>query len=426
MYLADFLYFLESWYFIIILGFCVVASVFIAFLLRPSRIGITPANITLTWTDDPRTTQTVTWRTKLTPTPGLIQYSEGSRKSSLFLQDVTAMTAVVQRLTTNVGDISIHSVTLPKLKPGTRYIYRVGDGEIWSKKHQFTTAADNAQSFKFLIFGDTQNSYYLTWRKTLHTAYQTNQDAAFFIHVGDLTNKSQNYKEWNMWFHASRSIIDTIPILPVVGNHETYTLKKKIYSMPTFFTAQFKVPTNGPIGLTGQVYSFDYGNIHFSILDTQDREEQKFEPHMLEKQKMWLANDLQVTDKFWKIVLMHRSPYDNRSRDGNRILREAIVPILDKYKVDIVFSGHDHIYARTYPLRSGSIVKNNIDGTIYITAGRTGKKTYTRTQRKDYNEVFYNLADESNYITVAVNGSTITVGVFKQTGLLLDEWIISK
>ncbi|MDF2571433.1 MAG: metallophosphoesterase [Sporomusa sp.] len=396
-----------------------------AILLRRSRISADPKNITLTWTDDAHTTQTVTWRTAFSPTPGLIQYSEAINDSSL-AQGVLTTTAEVQGLSTTIGNISIHSATLKGLKPGTRYIYRVGDGTNWSRQHHFTTAIDNAQAFRFLVFGDTQSSYYLTWRRTLYTAYQTNRDAAFFIHVGDLIDKNHDYKEWNTWFHASQGIIDTIPILPVVGNHETYTFEKKIYAMPTFFTAQFKVPGNGPEGLNGQVYSFEYGNMHFSVLDTQADEEREFEPNMLEKQKIWLENDLQSTDKRWKLVLMHRSPYDNRSKDGNRALRKTFIPIFDKYKVDIVFAGHDHIYARSYPLRNGSIAKSSSAGTIYITAGRTGNKTYKRTQIKEHNEVFHNLVDESNYIAVTVNGGTITAKVFQRSGLLIDEWVISK
>jgi phosphodiesterase/alkaline phosphatase D-like protein len=406
-------------FFILFVLVCALTAV------RLSRISTKPRNITLTLVDVAHTTQTVTWRTAFTPTPGLIQYSEANNDSSL-AQDVLTITAEVQELSTTIGNISIHSATLTGLKPGTRYIYRVGDDKSWSKQHHFTTAIDNAQAFRFLVFGDTQSSYCLTWRRTLRNAYQTNRDAAFFIHVGDLIDKSQNYKQWNKWFRAGRGIIDTIPVLPVVGNHETYTLEKRVYSMPTFFTAQFKVPANGPEGLIGQVYSLDYGNMHFSILDTQVDEQREFEPNMLEKQKAWLDSDLQSTDKQWKVVLMHRSPYDNRSKDGNQALRKAFVPILDKYKVDIVFSGHDHIYARSYPLRDETVVEANTTGTIYITAGRTGNKTYKRTRKKEYNEVFHNLADESNYLTVTVNGGIITGKVFQQCGELIDEWVVSK
>lgn len=404
---------------LIFAAFVLVGSL-IAFLLSPTQASADPDHVTLTWTGDVRTTQTVTWRTGFTIKPGRVEYREAN---SLFPQGGDQMTAEVQGLATNVGNMSIHSVTLTGLKPGTRYLYRVGDGTSWSEQYQFTTAADYGQSFKFLVFGDSQSINYLAWRTTLHTAYMANQDAAFFINVGDLVDVGQDYKEWNAWLGASKGVIDTIPVVPVVGNHETYT-PNRTYSMPKFFTVQLKVPNNGPEGLTGQVYSFDYGNIHFSILDSQAGEERGFVPDMLELQKAWLEKDLKATDKMWKVILIHRPLYHNRPKDSDGDLREAFLPLIDKYQVDVVFSGHDHVYGRSYPLRGGVIDKLN--GTIYVTAGRSGTKTYQRAMAKDHNEVFYNPVDESNYLTVEVSGSTMTVKVFQRSGFLLDEWSLEK
>lgn len=408
----------------LILAAFVLVAALVAFLLSPSQVSADPDHVTLTWTGDPQTTQTITWRTDFSLTPGLVQYNE-VMNNGLFPQGALTSAAEVQGLSTNAGNMSIHSATLTGLKAGTRYIYRVGDGIHWSKQHYFTTAADNAQSFKFLIFGDSQSINYFAWRSTLHTAYQANRDAAFFINVGDLVDVGQNYNEWNAWFNASQGVIDTIPVVPVVGNHETYT-PERTYSMPVFFTAQLKVPANGPEGLIGQVYSFDYGNVHFSVLDSQAGEEREFAPDMLEKQKVWLEHDLKTTNKIWKIVIIHRPLYHNRPQDSDGDLREAFIPLIDKYKVDIVFSGHDHVYARSYPLRNGSIAGSQTDGTIYLTAGRSGTKTYKSALAKEYNEVFHNPADEPNYITVEVNGGAIIAKVFKRNGFLIDEWLIRK
>lgn len=403
----------------------VVVLSFAALLLTGSTsASADPDHITLTWTDDARTTQTITWETEFTTATGMIQYIEADKASS-FPQNARCATAAVEGLETNVGNISIHSATLIGLKPGTRYLYRVGDGSNWSKQSSFTTAAEPSQPFKFLVFGDSQSTNYLAWRTTLHTAYQANRDASFLINVGDLVDVGQDYNEWNAWFSAARGVIETIPVMPVVGNHETYTPQRK-YSMPEFFTTQFKVPANGPEGLNGQVYSFDYGNAHFSVLDSQAGEEREFMPQMLDLQKVWLEQDLKATSKLWKIVLIHRPLYHNRPKGGDEDLRDAFVPILDKYHVDVVFSGHDHVYARSYPLYDGAAVESPKAGTIYVTSGRSGTKAYPGASARQYNEVFHNPVDEPNYITVEVSGSIMTVKAFQRSGFLIDEWSIVK
>jgi len=211
----------------------------------------------------------------------------------------------------------------------------------------------------------------------------------------------------------------------LAGNHEYYTPERR-FSLPVFFTAQFKLPVNGPDGLKGQVYSFEYGEAHFIILDSQEGEGAQFEPAMLDRQKTWLEEDLQITDKKWKIVFLHRPPYNNKTDNGNEHIRRAFVPILDKYHVDVVFSGHDHVYARTFSLHSGLVVNNSAKGTVYVATGRSGSKTYKDTLIKDWNEFFYNPLDEPNYITAEIRGDILTIKAFAQSGTLIDAWIIDK
>lgn len=100
--------------------------------------------------------------------------------------------------------------------------------------------------------------------KTLNNAYNatTSKD---FVNVGDLVDVGQRYGQWKMFLESSKDVIKRINFVPVVGNHETY-VGDGTFSMPTYFTQQLKVPPNGPPELQGQVYSFDYGQIHFVVL----------------------------------------------------------------------------------------------------------------------------------------------------------------
>ena len=393
-------------------------------LQKSSGASSSPDHITLTWRGNPATSQTITWRTGLTESVGKVKYIEAAAvqsNSSDFLTVVTQQDV----LSTNLGNMTIHSVTLDNLRPGVKYIYQVGDGAHWSRQYSFVTASSNLKPFKFLVFGDSQGTNYLVWRAVINKAYQVNPDAAFAINVGDLVDVGLDYREWKAWFNAVQGIADTIPIMPLAGNHETYTPDKGL-SMPLYFMAQFKLPDNGPEGLKGLVYSFDYGDMHFSMLDSQENEERNFVANIIEKQKEWLDKDLKATNKHWKVVFIHRPPFHNRPQDDDENLRDAFVPIIDKHKVDIVFSGHDHVYARSYPLRDGAKMKSPAEGSIYITAGRTGTKTFQRALAKEWNEVFYNPQDEPNYLTVDVKQDTLTVKAVRVSGGLIDEFSIIK
>lgn len=388
------------------------------FSVKNGMAGV-PDHITLSWVSDPYTTQTITWRTEPGAADGQVEYTEAV--NSVWLQAKKAA-AAAETVSTNIGDMAIHTVTLSGLKPGTRYLYRVSDGGVWSDPASFKTATPN-QNFSFLVFGDSQSINYATWEKTLQQAYRTYPGAAFMINVGDLVDVGQDASQWNGWFDAGRGVIENIAVMPAVGNHETYTPERR-FSLPRLFTAQLKLPQNGPDGLKGQVYSFDYGDMHVSVLDSQIGEESRFIPDMLELQKAWLERDLALTDKKWKIVVLHRPPYDNRGENPH--IRNAFVPIFDAHHVDVVFTGHDHVYARTYPLHGGTVMGNAAQGTIYTATGRSGTKTYSDPAAKTWDEFFYNPLEEPNYLAVEVEAGHFTVQSYTQSGGLIDRWSISK
>ncbi|VBB09083.1 Hypothetical protein LUCI_4369 [Lucifera butyrica] len=405
--------------------FLVVFSVILLTVLSAVVLGagFVPDHIILTWKGDPGTTQTITWRTKAPTGPGEVRYA--AMTENIGASSMACTVAAVERLVTNEGDVYLHSATLTGLKPGVRYLYRVGDGENWSEIHTFITAADTVAHFTFLVFGDSQSIDYNVWRTTLQAAYRSNPGAAFLVNVGDLVDRGQDMGQWNAWFDAGRGVIDTIPVMPATGNHEMYTPMQR-FSRPVFFTAQFKLPQNGPDGLRGQAYSFDYGNVHFIVLDSQENEEGEQIPKMLARQKAWLEKDLAATDKKWKMAFFHRPPYSNKDSEDNATIRAAFVPVLEKYHTDVVFTGHDHVYARTYPMRGGVAADPSVRGTMYVATGRSGTKTYPDGKAEPWDRFFYNPQDEPNYIMVEAGKDVLTVKAFKQSGSLIDSWNLYK
>ncbi|APC08320.1 fibronectin type III domain-containing protein [Neomoorella thermoacetica] len=389
-----------------------------------------PDHITLTWTQDPLTTQTITWRTDITIARGLVQYAKAADKAS-FPGKAATVEATVQKFTSDLGDMNIHTATLTGLEPGTEYIYRVGDGTNWSDIHTFTTEASNTHSFKFLIFGDSQsgdplNPEYKPWHDTIQNAFKTNPDAKFFVNVGDLVEQGQNYVHWNKWFEAAKGVIDTIPAMATQGNHETYNPPDGHSTKPIFWTTQFKLPQNGPEGLKGQAYSFDYGNAHIVMLDSQEEEEKGVAGDILAAQKAWLEKDLQNTNKPWKLVFFHKTPYYNKATRTNEDIKAAFQPLFDKYHVDVVFNGHDHAVARTYPIAGDKFVSSPAKGTIYYLTGRSGNKYYPDLSAKVWDAFFYDPQDQPNYIVAELNGDKLTLRAMKQDGTPIDTYTIDK
>lgn len=402
-------------------GLLAVLVVSSGFPVQLAVAAALPSHITLTWTGDPRTTQTITWKTDALTQDGQVQYWAVLPGKT---EERQTLPAQVEQMDSNWGKLTIHTVTLTGLDPGSSYAYRVGREGAWSEPYQFTTAPDRPQWLKFMIFGDSQSINYNTWRTALQQAYQANQDAAFFINMGDLVDVGQDYGQWDAWFNASQGVLENIPCMPLVGNHETYGPGGKL-AVPALFTAQFKLPLNGPVGLKGQVYSFDYGDIHFVMLDTQIGEEGRFVPDMLEQQKQWLEQDLAAAQQKWKLVFLHRAPYNNKAA-GNGVIKTSFAPIIEQYHADLVFTAHDHVYAHTPPLFGGTPADSPSQGTIYVATGRSGSKTYADSIAREWNDFFYNPQDEPNYLTVEEVGNSLTVKAFKQSGSLIDTWRITK
>jgi len=374
-------------------------------------------HVTLTWTGDPATTMTVTWRTDTSLTSGTVVYTRGS---SLSGRDTQAE-ATATDFDTDKGQFRLFTATLTGLSPNTTYSYRVGNGDRWGEIHSFTTAAPKPRAFKFLVFGDSQSSTsgdapYGQWRTTVQNAYKANPTAKFMVNVGDLVNTGQSAEHWNCWFAATTGVIDSIPEMPVLGNHE--------YAGgggPSYWVTQFPVPQNGPEGLKNRVYSYDYGRVHFVVLDSEKAKGDSLDP--LQK---WLDADLSASKATWKIVFVHKAPWEVKDGRSNEELRAALCPTLEKDRADLVFSGHDHGIGRTWPLRDGANMSKPSQGTIYFVTGRSGEKTYKNLSKRAWNSFFFNPLKQPDYLVVEVNDMKLTVRTMNQDGTPIDTFTIDK
>lgn len=379
-----------------------------------------PDHVALSWTASPATTMTVTWRTDTTTRVGLVEYCKGATLSGA----TRRLGASCSNFTTDQGTARLYRATLTNLSPNATYSYRVGDGARWSAARAFRTADPEASKVKFLVFGDSQSvPPYSTWQTTVHNAYKANPDARFMVNCGDLVDIGQNGSHWNAWYDATAGVIDTIPAMPALGNHETGG--SKATRRPEYWVAQFTLPQNGPTGIKSQAYSFDYGPAHFTVLDSQQAE-QKQHGDIFGPQKTWLDADLKAAKATWKFAFFHKAPYEVHQTRKSSDVKSAFCPILESNHVDIVFNGHDHGIARTYPIKGGKYMRKPSQGTIYFIAGRSGTKRYSDIEKKPWHTFFHNPMDQPNYLVVEIDGKKLTVRTMKQDGTLIDTFSIDK
>jgi len=389
-------------------------------------------NLTLTWSLDPKTTQTIAWTTAKDGAQGVLQILKTSTYKKTGWQKAVSVKTERELFQTNIENVMLYHATATALTPGTTYTYRVGTENNWSEAAQFSTQPEQESSFKFLVFGDSQSGLpkspeYGPWEKTINQAYAAHKDAAFFMNVGDLVEVGQDYAHWENWYAAAKNVIDKIPSMSVPGNHETYDVPEENHSvLPLYFKKQLSLPMNGPAALKGQVYSFEYGDAHIAVMDSQVDEEQTYVENMLELQAKWLDEDLASSKKAWKIVLFHKTPYYNKATRSNEKVKAVLTPVIDKHHVDLVINGHDHGYSRTYPIYQDTFVDSPAKGTIYLVAGRSGNKYYTDLSPKVWDAFFHDPQAEPNYVTITVERQVLSIHGYTQSGTLIDAYSIDK
>lgn len=318
-----------------------------------------------------------------------------------------------------IKDGMVYTAELTNLQKGSAYQYRTREGNEVSQWYPLKT--DDGKAFKVIVTSDSQSSDYSDWANLVKTAYGKNKDAAFFIALGDLVDNGEDEYQWQTWFKDVEPMISEIPVAAALGNHEAYSLDWKNH-MPDRYLTYFTLPDNGDKALRNHYYSFDWGDVHFAVLDTSLTEEKEWIPDLFEKQKAWLEKDLKKTDKKWKVVLMHKDPLQYGFEDPNRPHREegfssegkTFMPIFDENHVDLVISAHLHTYrdrGRIYDF------KRSEKGTVYVIDGLSGNVRYPNLWKKHaLDEYVAPQPETDNYSILEANGNELVL-----TGYLPDE-----
>lgn len=387
-----------------------------------STDAVDASNIRQVITADSTTSRTFMWQSDYAEENPVVEYRQAGDDDSLMQLPASSDDFSDDGVTTY-----IHTAAVSDLKPGTAYEYRVGAGDKRSDWQSFHTA--QGHDFKALIFPDSQSSDYSVWAATAQPAWQRNQDAQFFINMGDLVDNGQDHYQWNAWFDVVGDMIARIPVVPLLGNHETYDKDWKV-RMPEAYLHLFALPRIDREKYQNQFYSFDYGDVHFVVLNTQSQELADFEPSLDEDEVAWFKEDMAKTTKKWKIVLMHKDPlqygFANRPQpreEGFSPEGRLWMPLFDQYSVDAVLSAHLHTYRDRGHIRN---FQRDESGPLYLITGVAGNVQYPGLWKQhSLDEYVAPQPETDNYMTLEATDDSLTFRSFLPDGQLLEEKSIS-
>ncbi len=326
-----------------------------------------------------------------------------------------------------------HEAHVCGLKAATEYFYKVGGAGVWSEVYALTTAPPigSSSAIRIAVLGDSRNDP-TTFAKLEEAIAAQAPDLQIF--TGDAVATGSQQTQWNSWFEATtgtfkvQSLLATTPFMPVNGNHEGLAIN---------YPAQFIMPQEVAPNEKAQgeeYYAFDYGNAHFIALNDTPTSGATGGPQLA-----WLEAQLKGVDRKktpWLFVFHHQSLYScGGSHGSNLALRSAWQPLFDTYKVDVVFSGHDHLYERSKPIRGlsgtdGKVAVSgpkgtpvNGSGTLYLISGGAGAPLYTAKTTCAHT---YVTESTRNYTLVDITGTTLHVKASRLDGSVLDEFTYTK
>lgn len=390
-------------------------------LHRPSAM---PDRIVLSWVGDATTNRAVTWRTSTDVTRAYAEIAPAEGGFG-FVKQKRRVDAVTQPFTSASYRCHLHVVEFRDLKPGTPYVYRVGDGVNFSEWFQFRTAAASPEPFCFIYLGDAQNELRSLWSRVIREAWSNAPKAAFMLHVGDLVNNAESDAQWGEWFGAGGWLNGMIPVVATPGNHEYVSEKKpdgsKTYRLSRHWRAQFTFPTNGPPGLEETVYYLDYQNLRVISLNSNERQEEQIP---------WLEQVLSKNDRTWTAILFHHPIFSVAKGRDSGPLRNAWKPVFDRHHVDLVLNGHDHVYGRTGLVGSethvatGTTRRSAPAGTVYVVSV-SGPKMYDLTPEPP--SVLRRVAEDTQlYQIISIDGPVLHYEARTATGDLYDAFTLKK
>ncbi len=360
-----------------------------------------------------------------------------------------------------------HIIKLTNLKAGTLYYYQVGDGQIngVAEKNWFYTQPDKTIATRVWVMGDSGQPG-KTQNQVRDAAFNWMQENPFpeeraakknthslidvWLALGDNAYSSGTNQQYQAGlFNPYKKILGNTALWSAYGNHDD-----RRWAYFRIFDFPEKAEAGGIASNTENYYSFNYSNIHFVMLDSQASDRSKNGD-----MANWLKRDLAQNNKTWVVAAFHHPPYTKGSHDSDdtydsrgrmQQMRENILPVLEAGGVDLVLTGHSHVYERSYLMDCaygysndfspvnivssgvngkhlqylkpmGNVEKGN-QGTVYVVTGSASKAD---NGSLDHPAHYVSLA-EAGSVVIDVDGNKLIARFINNKGLVRDAFNITK
>jgi len=359
----------------------------------------------------------------------------------------------------DVASVTDHEITLTGLAPDTRYYYSVGTNAAsiaGDSSYHITTppVAGSAKPTRVWLLGDsgTKNADAANVRDG-YLSVTGSRDTDLMIMLGDNAYSIGSDSEYQAAvFDMYPETLRQSPWWPAMGNHDALDV---VFNPPGAWYSIVSLPTGGEAGglPSGSelYYSFDYGNIHFVVLDSMLSDTTVNGAMMT-----WLENDLAANNKFWTVGIWHHPAYSKGSHDSDAeqllaSMREVAVPILESHGVDIVLAGHSHSYERSFLVNGHHDVSTTLtpamildggsgqdggdgsytkpgpagtanEGAVFVVAGSSGKLEAAPLNHP----IMYNSQLTLGSVAMDVNGNRMELAFIDDAGNVQDFFTIEK
>jgi hypothetical protein len=218
---------------------------------------------------------------------------------------------------------------------------------------------------RFVVYGDMRAPGHAAHAQVVEGILR--ERPSLVLNTGDLVAAGGDAAAWQRYFEITRALGATTPVVPALGNHESY-LGGAARSW-----ALFGLKSAGSAPASGYA-SFDWGALHFVVLDTNALDAE---------QLAWLTRDLAAAAHRRPraiFAICHEGPWSSGPHGGSSAMERDVVPILAAGGVTLLFAGHDHLYERGAGLvRGGGAAGAAPRRFPYVVTGGGGAPLYNPT-----------------------------------------------
>jgi predicted phosphodiesterase len=253
--------------------------------------------------------------------------------------------------------------------------------------------AHAADALRFAVIGDngTGDHYEYEVAQQMIASHQR-FPFELVLMLGDNIYGGQSPKDFVQKFEAPyRPLLEAgVRFYASLGNHDNQS--NRLYQ---------------PFNMDGErYYTFARKNVRFFVLDSD---------YVDPRQLAWVDEALRRSRDDWKICYFHHPLYSDGGRHGSQVdLRVLLEPLFVKHGVNVVFSGHDHVYERLKPQR----------GIQYFVSGAAGQVRKGDLRRSELTAAAFD--QDQSFMLVEIAGSDLSFQAISRTGITVDSGVLHR